>query len=111
MSQFPPRALIRMAAELIRTEPHQSRPTAINPPTTDGLRFLSLRDVLDGLTISRSLFYELIKDPIQPFPAPAHIGRRSVWITNKDEAYMISATNTSRDPSQLVPAISTSMKG
>ena len=51
-------------------------------------RFLSLRDVLDRLTISRSLVYQLIKDPIRPFPAPVHIGRRSVWVEGEVEAYM-----------------------
>jgi predicted DNA-binding transcriptional regulator AlpA len=55
-------------------------------------------DVLDRLTISRSLLYELIKEPIQPFPAPVQIGRRSVWVTNEVEAYMISVINTSRGP-------------
>lgn len=51
-------------------------------------RFLSLRDVLDRLTISRSLLYELIKDPIHPFPSPVHLGRRSVWVEGEVEAYM-----------------------
>lgn len=51
-------------------------------------RFLSLRDILGRLTISRSLLYELIKDPVRPFPAPVHIGRRSVWIEAEVEAYM-----------------------
>lgn len=51
-------------------------------------RFLSLRDVLDRLTISRSLLYELIKDPVQPFPSPVHLGRRSVWVEREVEAYM-----------------------
>jgi len=75
MSQFPPRAFIRMAAELNNAERHQIPSAPVNPPTTEGIRFVSLRDVLDRLTIRRSLLYELIKDPIQPFPAPVHIGR------------------------------------
>ncbi|WP_035591778.1 helix-turn-helix transcriptional regulator [Hyphomonas neptunium] len=61
-----------------------------------GLRFLSLRDVLDRLTISRSLLYELIKDPVQPFPAPIHIGRRSVWVENEVESYMRAVLSTAR---------------
>jgi len=51
-------------------------------------RFLSLRDVLDRLTISRSLLYELIKDPVRPFPSPVHLGRRSLWVEGEVEAYM-----------------------
>lgn len=51
-------------------------------------RFLSLRDVLDRLTISRSLLYELIKDPVQPFPRPVHLGRRSVWLESEVEGYI-----------------------
>ncbi|ABI77540.1 prophage CP4-57 regulatory protein AlpA family protein [Hyphomonas neptunium ATCC 15444] len=60
------------------------------------MRFLSLRDVLDRLTISRSLLYELIKDPVQPFPAPIHIGRRSVWVENEVESYMRAVLSTAR---------------
>lgn len=59
-------------------------------------RFLSLRDVLDRLTISRSLLYELIKDPIQPFPAPVHLGRRSVWVEGEVEAYMREVVEAER---------------
>lgn len=51
-------------------------------------RFLSLRQVLDRTSISRSLVYQLIKDKERPFPAPIHIGRRSVWIEGEVEAYM-----------------------
>ncbi|MEZ5999543.1 AlpA family transcriptional regulator [Hyphomonas sp.] len=59
-------------------------------------RFLSLRDVLDRLTISRSLLYELIKDPVQPFPAPVHLGRRSVWVEGEVEEYMIALVEKDR---------------
>lgn len=59
-------------------------------------RFLSLRDVLDRLTISRSLLYELIKDPVQPFPAPVHLGRRSVWVEGEVEAYMRDVVEAER---------------
>lgn len=55
-----------------------------NSPT----RFLSLRQVLERTSISRSLVYQLIKDEERPFPAPVHIGRRSVWIEGEVEAYM-----------------------
>jgi predicted DNA-binding transcriptional regulator AlpA len=85
MSQFPPRAFIRMATLPDKAE---LRPAATQPPQQGELRFLSLRDVLARLTISRSLLYELIKDPVHPFPAPLHIGRRSVWVANEVEAYM-----------------------
>ena len=59
-------------------------------------RFLSLRDVLGRLTISRSLLYELIKDPVQPFPAPVHLGRRSVWVEAEVEAYMRDVVEAER---------------
>lgn len=51
-------------------------------------RFLSLRQVLDRTSISRSLVYQLIKDEARPFPAPVHIGRRSVSIEGEVEAFM-----------------------
>jgi len=59
-------------------------------------RFLSLRDVLDRLTISRSLLYELIKDPVRPFPSPVHLGRRSVWIECEVETYMQAVVKAER---------------
>lgn len=93
MSQFPPRAFIRMVAELDQEE---ALPEATQTVPQGELRFLSLRDVLDRLTISRSLLYELIKDPIQPFPAPVHIGRRSVWVKNEVESYMQAILETAR---------------
>lgn len=63
-------------------------PAAARPKSNRPQRFLALRDVLDRLTISRSLLYELIKDPVQPFPSPVHLGRRSVWVEREVEAYM-----------------------
>lgn len=82
------------------------RPTIVPiPPRSSGVpgfvphtpqRFLSLRDVLDRLTISRSLLYELIKDPVQPFPAPVHLGRRSVWVEGEVEAYMREVAEAER---------------
>lgn len=59
-------------------------------------RFLSLRDVLGRLTISRSLLYELIKDPVQPFPSPVHLGRRSVWLESEVEDYMRNVVEAER---------------
>jgi predicted DNA-binding transcriptional regulator AlpA len=68
----------------------------LQPPQPAPQRFLSLRDVLDRLTISRSLLYELIKDPVRPFPAPVHIGRRSVWVEGEVSAYMSLIVENSR---------------
>ena len=96
MSQFPPRAFIRMAAELDAADPLNAACGRDACESPDGLRFLSLRDVLDRLTISRSLLYELIKDPVQPFPAPIHIGRRSVWVENEVVSYMRAVLITAR---------------
>lgn len=72
-------------AEVVRPRKHKPQ------------RFLSLRDVLDRLTISRSLLYELIKDPVQPFPSPVHLGRRSVWVESEVEAYMREVVETERN--------------
>lgn len=59
-------------------------------------RFLSLRDVLERLTIGRTLLYELIRDPVLPFPSPVHIGRRSVWVEREVEAYMRDVVESQR---------------
>lgn len=59
-------------------------------------RFLSLRDVLERLTISRSLLYELIKDPVRPFPSPVHLGRRSLWVEAEVEAFMQETVDVER---------------
>lgn len=96
MTQFPPRAFIRMAAEREASERPPTLTHSNERESEMGLRFLSLRDVLDRLTISRSLLYELIKDPVQPFPAPIHIGRRSVWVENEVESYMRAVLSTAR---------------
>lgn len=93
MSQFPPRACIRMAAELEKAETNIA---TTDPPHQGELRFLSLRDVLDRLTISQPLLYELIKDPAQPFPAPVHIGRRNLRVAGEVESYMHSAIASAR---------------
>lgn len=60
-------------------------------------RFLSLRQVLDRTSISRSLVYQLIKDEERPFPAPVHIGRRSVWVEGEVDAYMQAVIKDERD--------------
>jgi predicted DNA-binding transcriptional regulator AlpA len=52
--------------------------------------------VLDRLTISRSLLYELIKDPVRPFPSPVHLGRRSLWVEGEVEAYMRDVAESGR---------------
>lgn len=93
MSQFPPRAFIRMAAGM---EGAGSSPAGNPAPAPTDLRFLSLKDVLERLTISRSLLYELIRDPVQPFPPPVHIGRRSVWVRSEVECYMSQVIEASR---------------
>ncbi|MBI1339320.1 AlpA family phage regulatory protein [bacterium] len=72
------------------------RPDVPKPPAHAPQRFLSLRDVLDRLTISRSLLYELIKDPVQPFPSPVHLGRRSVWLESEVEDYMRNVVEAER---------------
>lgn len=59
-------------------------------------RFLSLRQVLDRTSISRSLVYQLIKDEERPFPAPVHIGRRSVWVEGEVEAYLRAVVKDER---------------
>lgn len=96
MSQFPPRAFIRMAAEPESAAPRSAGPAPARPPARQDLRFLSLRDVLDRLTISRSLLYELIRDPVLPFPSPVHIGRRSVWVEEEVESYMQAVLQKAR---------------
>jgi predicted DNA-binding transcriptional regulator AlpA len=68
-----------------------------NPSPQIPQRFLSLRDVLGRLTISRSLLYELIKDPKRPFPSPVHLGRRSVWLEGEVEAYMREVVESERN--------------
>jgi predicted DNA-binding transcriptional regulator AlpA len=96
MSQFPRRAFIRMAAEPNNAVRRQRQSATINPTTTEEMRFLSLREVLDWLTISRSLLYELMKDPVQPFPAPIQIGRRSVWVESEVDTYVQGVLPTAR---------------
>lgn len=92
MSQFPPRAFIRMATVLEKADPH----CQTTLPPQEELKFLSLRDVLDRLTISRSLLYELMKDPVRPFPRPFRIGRRSVWEKSEVLAYMQTVIDETR---------------
>jgi predicted DNA-binding transcriptional regulator AlpA len=72
------------------------RSDAFGPVKHTPQRFLSLRDVLERLTISRSLLYELIKDPVRPFPSPVHLGRRSLWVEGEVEAYMGAVVEAER---------------
>lgn len=68
------------------------------------IRFLSLNQVLDRLSVGRSTLYAQINDPDCPFPAPVHIGRRSVWVESEVENYMtsiISAQRISQGSSQM----------
>lgn len=80
---------------IIRVERHTGASSGrrSNAPT----RFLSLRQVLDRTSISRSLVYQLIKDEERPFPAPVHIGRRSVWVEGEIDAYMQAVIKDERD--------------
>ncbi|WP_276912375.1 helix-turn-helix transcriptional regulator [Hyphomonas atlantica] len=71
-------------------------PDAPKPTLHIPRRFLSLQNVLDRLTISRSLLYELIRDPVRPFPAPVHLGRRSVWVEGEVEEYMREVAEAER---------------
>jgi predicted DNA-binding transcriptional regulator AlpA len=79
-----PRAMSRFA--IVSAPTKQAPPRDAPPPAPH--RFLALKDVLSRLTISRSMLYELIHDPDRPFPAPVHIGRRSVWVESEVDAYM-----------------------
>lgn len=79
---------------IVPMPPRSSEVLGLVPHTPQ--RFLSLRDVLDRLTISRSLLYELIKDPVRPFPSPVHLGRRSVWIEREVETYMQAVVEAER---------------
>lgn len=80
---------------IVPMPPRSSKVPGLVPQTPQ--RFLSLRDVLDRLTISRSLLYELIKDPVRPFPSPVHLGRRSLWIEGEVEAFMSAVVEAERN--------------
>jgi len=71
-------------------------PKQRNMHQTPITRFLSLRQVLDRTSISRSLVYQLIKDEERPFPAPVHIGRRSVWVEHEVNAYIRAVIDDER---------------
>jgi len=58
--------------------------------------FLSLGQVLSRMTIGKTFLYDLMKDPITPFPPPIHIRRRSVWVVSEVEAYMRKAIDKQR---------------
>ncbi|WP_420537710.1 helix-turn-helix transcriptional regulator [Hyphomonas atlantica corrig.] len=61
------------------------------------IRFLSLNQVLDRLSVGRSTLYSQIKDSVRPFPSPVHIGRRSVWVESEVEAFMASLILSERN--------------
>jgi predicted DNA-binding transcriptional regulator AlpA len=83
---FPKKARTMSRLAIVSAPSKQAPPRDAPPPAPH--RFLALKDVLSRLTISRSMLYELIHDPDRPFPAPVHIGRRSVWVEGEVEAYM-----------------------
>ena len=57
---------------------------------------LSLDQVLSRMTIGKTFLYDLMKDPITPFPPPIHIRRHSVWVVSEVEAYMRKAIEQQR---------------
>lgn len=59
-------------------------------------RFLSLSQVLDMLSISRSTLYANIHNDEMPFPKPVHIGRRSVWLEREVLEYMSTVVRNCR---------------
>ena len=59
-------------------------------------RFLSLTQVLEMLSISRSTLYANIHNDEMPFPKPVHIGRRSVWLEREVLEYMSTVVHNSR---------------
>ena len=66
-------------------------------PANKSIRFLSLNQVLDRLSVGRSTLYVQLKHPSHPFPAPVHIGRRSVWVESEVEAFMASLVKSERN--------------
>ena len=54
--------------------------SVIEPYTDEIGRFLPMRDVEKSVGLRKSKIYELMKDYDDPFPAPIHLGARSVWI-------------------------------
>lgn len=85
---------IMSEANIIRIKSKSSRQVGMDQ--VPGPRFLSLRQVLDRTSISRSLVYQLIKDEKRPFPAPVHIGRRSVWVEGEVNAYIRAVIDDER---------------
>ena len=62
-------------------------------------RFLSLTQVLDMLSVSRSTLYANIHNEELPFPKPVHIGRRSVWLESEVLDYMSAVVSLCRSAS------------
>lgn len=80
--------------KVVRIE--QSSSVSQTNPSEAPTRFLSLNQVLERTSISRSLVYQLIKDEERPFPAPVHIGRRSVWVEGEVETYLQEVVRAER---------------
>jgi len=66
-------------------------------PANKSIRFLSINQVLDRLSVGRSTLYVQLKHPSHPFPAPVHIGRRSVWVESEVETFMASLIQSERN--------------
>ena len=43
-------------------------------------RFMRMSDVEETVGLKRSKIYELMNDPVDPFPSPIHIGKVSRWV-------------------------------
>ena len=50
-------------------------------------RFMRMPDVENNVGLKKSKIYQLMKDPVDPFPSPIHIGMASVWIENEIVAW------------------------
>ena len=75
-------------AEFARPEPLPAPGTLIESCQPHHPWYMHGTTTLNSQFILASLLNELIKDPVRPFPAPVHLGRRSVWVEGEVEAYM-----------------------
>ncbi len=57
-------------------------------------RFLTLKEVLDRVGISRSLVYELVSSGA--FPTQVKVGTRTVWVAAELDAWMADRMEKSR---------------
>jgi predicted DNA-binding transcriptional regulator AlpA len=53
---------------------------------TAELRFLGLPKVLERMDVSKSTWYDLVKDGAAP--KPCKLGRKSVWVEAEIDAFM-----------------------